>query len=54
MTKAPARTPAQQNFLVLRTSEMDPYGAVWTLSVWRYTSADGTHVVQETIVMSSI
>lgn len=54
MTRGTATPSAEQNFLVLHTSAMDPYGAVWTLSVWHYTSADGSHVVQETIVMSSI
>jgi beta-lactamase regulating signal transducer with metallopeptidase domain len=48
-TKQPAQT-----LLVMRSSQTNSEGMpVWTLSVWRFTSADG-QTVQEMIVMNSI
>lgn len=49
--KAPANTVPAATWLVMRSTQVDSLGnAVWTLSVWRITSADGERL-QETIVM---
>jgi beta-lactamase regulating signal transducer with metallopeptidase domain len=55
MARAEAQTkPPRQTLLVMHSADRNSEGMpLWTLSVWRFTSADG-ETVQEMIVMNSI
>jgi beta-lactamase regulating signal transducer with metallopeptidase domain len=53
MAKAPARNMPTERLLALHSTQVGT--AVWTLSVWQVTSADGEQqTIQEVIVMNSI
>ena len=56
MTSAPAQITPPETLLVLRSTQYDPSGsALWTLSVWRISTADGQQqTIQQMIVVNVI
>jgi beta-lactamase regulating signal transducer with metallopeptidase domain len=54
MTRAPLHTRPAETLLLLRATQLDESGALWTYSVWRVTAANGEQQTIQEIVMTSI